>query len=225
MSILPSSIGPGEKVTATATDPDGNTSEFSQRLVLSSNPTSGNPAGVAGVALDRLPLPFRRGRHRRRRRCAERRRERLQRRDHHDAEPSARNVERRDADEHRRHRRNAAQRLDRGFSGRSRRPAVLLLRHDSRPQPDHRRRGRRQLRRHAEHAAPADGGLPAQGEVRHLLRAASLHRAGFPGCALLLQLRAVDQRTRRARASPEAAPAATSVPPAPSTASRWRSFS
>ena len=48
---LPVSIGPGEKVTATATDPDGNTSEFSQRLVLSSNPTSGNPAGVAGVAL------------------------------------------------------------------------------------------------------------------------------------------------------------------------------
>jgi S-layer homology domain len=50
-AIVPSSIEPGEKVTATATDPDGNTSEFSQRLVLSSNPTSGNPAGVAGVAL------------------------------------------------------------------------------------------------------------------------------------------------------------------------------
>ena len=40
-------LAAGEKVTATATDPDGNTSEFSQRFVLSSNPSSGDPAGVA----------------------------------------------------------------------------------------------------------------------------------------------------------------------------------
>jgi len=39
-------LASGEKVTATATDPDGNTSEFSQRFVLSSNPSSGSPAGV-----------------------------------------------------------------------------------------------------------------------------------------------------------------------------------
>jgi hypothetical protein len=43
---LPVALGAGEKVTATATDPAGNTSEFSQRIVVSSNPSSGNPAGV-----------------------------------------------------------------------------------------------------------------------------------------------------------------------------------
>jgi hypothetical protein len=50
-AIVPGTVAPGETVTATATDPDGNTSEFSQRIVLASNPTSGNPAGVAGVTL------------------------------------------------------------------------------------------------------------------------------------------------------------------------------
>jgi len=50
-AILPAAILPGERVTATATDPDGNTSEFSQRIVLASDPSSGNPAGVPGVTL------------------------------------------------------------------------------------------------------------------------------------------------------------------------------
>jgi len=40
-------LAAGEKVTATATDPDGNTSEFSQRFVLTATPPSGNPAGVS----------------------------------------------------------------------------------------------------------------------------------------------------------------------------------
>ena len=44
-TVLPIALGPGDKVTATATDPLGNTSEFSQRFVLSANPGSGSPAG------------------------------------------------------------------------------------------------------------------------------------------------------------------------------------
>jgi len=47
---LPVSIEPGERVTATATDPEGNTSEFSQRLVIAANPTSGG-GQTAGVTL------------------------------------------------------------------------------------------------------------------------------------------------------------------------------
>ena len=50
-AVVPSSIEPGGNVTATATDPDGNTSEFSQRIVISASPGSGNPAGAANVAL------------------------------------------------------------------------------------------------------------------------------------------------------------------------------
>jgi parallel beta-helix repeat protein len=48
---LPVTIGAGEPVTATATDPDGNTSEFSQRIVLKSTPASGSPSG-APITLD-----------------------------------------------------------------------------------------------------------------------------------------------------------------------------
>jgi len=38
-------------LTATATDPDGNTSEFSQRFILSSNPPSGTPNGIQTTLL------------------------------------------------------------------------------------------------------------------------------------------------------------------------------
>ena len=48
--VLPVAIGAGEPVTATATDPEGNTSEFSQRIVVSSTPGSGSPTG-APIAL------------------------------------------------------------------------------------------------------------------------------------------------------------------------------
>jgi hypothetical protein len=48
---LPSSIAPGERVTMTATDPSGNTSEFSQRLPFSINPASGPSAGGANVTI------------------------------------------------------------------------------------------------------------------------------------------------------------------------------
>jgi hypothetical protein len=40
-------LGAGDVVTATATDPSGNTSEFAQRIVVSSNPGSGSAAGAA----------------------------------------------------------------------------------------------------------------------------------------------------------------------------------
>jgi IPT/TIG domain-containing protein/S-layer family protein len=44
-------IAPGDKVTATATDPVGNTSEFSQRTVFSMNKKSGPPAGGTALTL------------------------------------------------------------------------------------------------------------------------------------------------------------------------------
>jgi Right handed beta helix region/IPT/TIG domain/S-layer homology domain len=45
-TVLPGiALGPGDTVSATATDAQGNTSEFSQRFVLTSNPGSGTPAG------------------------------------------------------------------------------------------------------------------------------------------------------------------------------------
>jgi hypothetical protein len=48
---LPTSIAPGERVTMTATDPAGNTSEFSQRLPFSINPASGPSAGGTNVTI------------------------------------------------------------------------------------------------------------------------------------------------------------------------------
>ena len=48
---LPVPIDPGAVVTATATSPDNNTSEFSQRIVLSSSPGEGSAAGGTSVAL------------------------------------------------------------------------------------------------------------------------------------------------------------------------------
>ena len=50
-AVLPVFIDPGSPVTATATSPDGNTSEFSQRLVLSSTPGGGSAAGGTQIFL------------------------------------------------------------------------------------------------------------------------------------------------------------------------------
>ena len=74
---------------------------------------------------------------------------------------------------------------------------LLQLRHHARVERDHRRRRRRNLRRRPGHAAPADGGLPHEGEARPLLHAAAVHDADLSRRAVLVQLRSVDRRARR----------------------------
>ncbi len=117
--VLPVTLAPGEKVTATATDPDGNTSEFSQRIVLHSAPGSGPPTGatvtlsgfhflpgatvtVGGVPASEVNV--------------------ASYNQITATAPSlrARQPQRRHADEHRRHRRHPAQRLDRRLPRRQR---------------------------------------------------------------------------------------------------------
>jgi IPT/TIG domain/S-layer homology domain len=49
---LPANVDPGSRISATATDPDGNTSELSQRIVWSlSIPTSGPPEGGTAITI------------------------------------------------------------------------------------------------------------------------------------------------------------------------------
>ena len=48
---LPVALEAGARVTATATDPAGNTSEFSQRIIFSISPTSGPGTGGAAIAV------------------------------------------------------------------------------------------------------------------------------------------------------------------------------
>ena len=49
---VPVGIGPGERVSITATDANGNTSEFSQRMPFSITPASGPSAGGTNVIID-----------------------------------------------------------------------------------------------------------------------------------------------------------------------------
>jgi hypothetical protein len=48
---LPASVDNGSRITATATDPSGNTSEFSQRLIFSMSPAAGPPSGGTNVTI------------------------------------------------------------------------------------------------------------------------------------------------------------------------------
>ena len=161
-------------MTATATDADGNTSEFSQRIVMSTNPRSGNagpypitltgfnffPGATATVGglpatnvvvtnyntinLTTASLP----------------------------PGSLNDITVTNTD-------TTPERFPTAGSSTSwmcPTASSSTLRDDARAQRDHRRRRRRQLRRRAEHSAAADGGLPAEGKVRHLLRAAAVHR-------------------------------------------------
>ena len=82
------------------------------------------------------------------------------------------------------------------LSRRAERPSIPGLRHGARFQRHHRGHRRRPLRRQRQHAPSADGGLPAQGEVRPLLRPAQLH-GDFHGRPLSVHLRQLDRGPRR----------------------------
>ena len=69
----------------------------------------------------------------------------------------------------------------------------------------------------------SDGRLPSQGQARHLLHAAALHRQSSPTCPARSQLRAVDRGASPPRGSPAAAEAATSARSIPCAATRWPS--
>ena len=49
--ILPVAVAVGSRISATATDPAGNTSELSQRIIFSMTPGSGPPAGGTGTTI------------------------------------------------------------------------------------------------------------------------------------------------------------------------------
>ncbi len=138
------------------------------------------------------------GRHGRRGRHARHQRRRDGRDDDHrgDAGLARRIASRRDGDEPERPLRDALERLGRQLQRRAGQRPVLQPGDQARRQRDHRGGRRRQLRHRPVDAAPADGGVPAEGEVRPLLRAASLHR-DIRGRDLPLRLRALDRGPRR----------------------------
>ena len=217
---LPATVEAGARITATATDPDGNTSEFSQRVVFSMTPPSGPPEG--GTSLTIAGMLFESGATVTVGGVAATQR----RRDGTDADhgnepgPAAGNAQRRRRDEPERPRRDARQRLGRGLRGRAEQQSVLLRDHVSRLERNHRRLRGRQLLSSLLGDAAADGGLPPEGEERALLRASAVHR-NLPGRSLPVHLSPTGSRRSPRPGSPEAAAAATTARRAPSRGSRW----
>ena len=166
-------------MTATATDPGGNTSEFSQQLVfIERSPLSGPAGGRHGRDLQGNALRGRRDRDGRRRAGDERRRRRT--RTTITATTPALPAGHASTTSSSRTRAASAGTLDRTAgspTSSTSRPAVssTCAGPQARPQRHHRGRRRRQLRRQRSHAAPADGRLPAEGEARRLLHAAAVH--------------------------------------------------
>ena len=196
---LPYTIEADQHVTVTATDPGGNTSELSPRIVFSISPLSGPPA--AGLLVRGPRHQFRRrSRDPARRQFRDgRRRAELDAGRSADAGPPGRHPERRDPDQSGRVVGNSLQGIRHGFQRRSAEQHVSRVRHDPRLQRDHGRCGRRQLRRRVEHAASADGRLPSEGQVRRLLRSAGLHARFLRGRRLSRHVRSLDPGPRDAR--------------------------
>ena len=138
------------RISATATDRDGNTSEFSQRLALlhvSDEPAT--PRAARTITIQGTDFARRRRRSRSAARPRQRRRSTNSTTIDGPDVPAApcRNGQRPDRDEPRRHRRNAGQGMGLQLSRRSERPPVPFLRHGPRAERDHGRRRRRLLRR------------------------------------------------------------------------------
>jgi hypothetical protein len=160
----------GARISATATDPAGNTSEFSQRIIFSINPTSsgwGTAFTTSGTDFAD-PTTITVG--------GTRRRRHVHGRPHasrHHARVRSRHGPGRRGHDTGHHDGHAYQGLGGELPGRTGSAPVLRVRHQARLQRHHRGRGRRQLRRGPADAAPADGGLPSEGQARSLLHATS----------------------------------------------------
>ena len=221
---LPVPTAAGDQIVATATDPAGSTSEFSQRLPFTIAPAFGTVDGRARtsrsrgtdfapgatVTLGGQPLPEPR----------DRRREDHHRRDTRVPPGHRQRPRRRESRRHPRHsRQGVRQQLHRRHRGQ-----VSPLCHDARRKRHHGGRRRRPVRRGPGNAAPADGGLPPEGETRPLLRAAPVHAESSPTFRVLRRSRP-GSRLWRPRASRAAAARVRTVRSAPCGATRWRSFS
>ena len=192
---LPVATEAGARIAATATDPIGNTSEFSQQILLALSRYSGPPEGGSFMNVDGTdfanPTTLTFG--------GQPGVNVVFVNDHrltaNQPGASSRDVQRRRGDDAGRYRRHSGQGMGLRLPGRADRPPVPFLRDDAGFQRHHGRRRRGQLRRRPADAASADGRVPAQGEAGTLLRPARLHRVlrrrGLP-----LHVRRLDRRSR-----------------------------